>query len=83
MKKFAALLLLTAAAACAEGEFRTAQAMGAFSEGYAAFQNEQGLWGYIDRAAVWSLIRRGRWLIRSLRALRASAQPITITAISK
>ena len=53
MKKFAAiltaLLLLTAASACAEGEFRTAQAMGPFSEGYAAFQNEQGLWGYIDR----------------------------------
>ena len=52
MKKFAAiltaLLLLTAASACAEGEFRTAQAMGPFSEGYAAFQNEQGLYGYID-----------------------------------
>ena len=53
MKKFAAILaalMLLVPAACAEGDFRAAQAMGPFSEGYAAFQNEQGLWGYIDRA---------------------------------
>lgn len=30
-------------------EFRTAQSIGNFSEGFAAFQNENGLWGYIDR----------------------------------
>ena len=53
MKKFVAILaalMLLVPAACAEGDFRAAQAMGPFSEGYAAFQNEQGLWGYIDRA---------------------------------
>ena len=42
-------------------EFRTAQSIGNFSEGFAAFQNADGLWGYIDRqgqvviAPVWTV----------------------------
>ena len=41
-------LLLMQAQAFGEEVFRQAGAIGNFSEGYAAFSNENGLWGYID-----------------------------------
>lgn len=43
-----AMLLLLQAQALGETDFRQAQAIGNFSEGYAAFSDENGQWGYID-----------------------------------
>ena len=55
----ALLLVLLQAQACGEEAFRRANSIGNFSEGYAAFSDENGLWGYIDRTG--SVVIEPQW----------------------